>query len=349
MAGCQHFVYSAEAEFGTWVEPAKAIPVETADIGTAREVIDLRVTGSCRSLFKRVLGAKSVNGQVLTYWWPSYISTLFKNWMRDNATTGESAPYTHAFLFDDEKAHLGYSIQQIANTSDEVGTSILSAYTNTLQIGLAAKEQAKLTFNFEAKDEAPFTVGEVSKYWDYGDGDTASPSMVGTPGSLYAAIARPLMFYDGTITMGGTPSITNKVISIADGTAYAKILSATITINNDLDTDGFGITEDPTRLEIWPGDREITITFEISWTDYATTFYDNARAGTDMAFELALAGPGNAEAAIVIPSVFFDPTKLPSVTGSAKKKTLSLTGKAQYDSTTGKDFNVWIKDSTESI
>jgi len=341
MAGCQHFVYSAEAAFGTWVTPAKAIPIETADVGAEREVIDLRTTGACRSLFQRVLGPKSVSGQLVTYWWPSYIATLIKNWMRDNATSG-GGPYVHAFLFDDGIAHLGYSIQQIANTTSGVGTNILSAYVSTLQIGLAAKEQAKFTFNFEAKDEA-----KIGGTWDYNGG--ASPSMVSTPGSKYASIARPLMFYDGTITIGGTPSLASNVITITSGTDYAKILSATITINNDLDTDGFGITEDETRQEIWPGDREITVTFEISWTDYATTFYDAARAGTAMAFELGLDGAGNSEGHIVIPSVFFDPNKLPPITGSNKKKTLSLTGKAQYDSVTGKDFNMWIQSDESSI
>jgi hypothetical protein len=344
MAGNQHFVYSPETVFATWVAPAKAISVESSDIGSAREVLDLRVTGTGRSLHSRVLGAKSVNGPMKTYWWPSYIASLFKNWMRDNATTGAPSTYVHAFLFDDTTSMLGYSIQQILKTTaTSYGTNILSAYVSALSITAAAKEKVILDFTFEAKDEARFGAN-----WDYSG--AASSAMVANPSALYATLARPLMFYDAAISIGGTTSIAAKVISVAASTAYAKINNVKIDVALNLDTDGFGLSyPDPTRLVFWPGDRDITVSFDLQWTDYVTTFYDNARTGTAMALKLDMIGPGVTQAHVIVPSLFFDPHKLPAVTGGNEKKTVSVTGKAKYDTVTGKDFNVWIQSAEATI
>ena len=89
--------------------------------------------------------------------------------------------------------------------------------------------------------------------------------------------------------MGGTPSLDDpsNVVSLSAGTAYAKVISFEAVINTNVDTEGFGITMDPTRQEIVAQNRDTTFALEMSWTDYATTFYDSARAGTSMAFEAA--------------------------------------------------------------
>lgn len=339
MPRVEHFVYAPETVYGTWVTPTKAIPVESVELQTAREAVDLRVTGAGRGLYERVLGAKPVNGSLVCPWWTSYIATIFKSFLRDTATTG-AGPYTHTFLPDDTADLLGLSIQEIYSAS--LGLDILSATVNAVTINAAVKEAVKLTFELEAKDEAL-----AGGTWDYSGG--AAPALVASPGSLYPAIARPLMFYDAAIVIGGTPSIASKIISVAAGTAYVKVANVEIKIDNGLDTDGYGLVADPTRQELPPGNREITCKFEISWTDYSTTLYAAARAGTAMAFQLNLVGLSNAEAHVIIPSLFFDPAKLPAVAGDSKKRTLSLTGKAQLDSVTAKDINVWIKSGEATV
>lgn len=341
MAGCTHFGYSPEVTFGTWVTPAKFIPIETEDIGSTREMLDLRVTGSCRSLYDRVLGAKSVAGGMTTYYWQSYIGSMLATFMRDTATTGAGDPYTHALLFDDSVGLLGNSIQKIYKTSaTAVGQNILSAVVSAFTITAAQKEKVVLGFTFEAKDE-----GLAGDTWDY-DG-SACPAIVGSP--TYAAVARPYMFYDARVSWGGTAALASNIITISGGTDYAKIQNLEIGVDMGVDTDGYGLTQDPTRQEVWPGNREIAVSFDISWTDYASTFYDAARAGTAMALELDIAISADREAHIIAPSIKFDPNKLPPLTGDSAKKVLSLTGKATKEATTAKDLNIWFESGEATI
>lgn len=340
MAGCQHLVYSPETVFGTWVTPVVALPIETEDIGTAREMLDLRTTGSCRSLFDRVLGAKSVNGGMTTYWWQADIGSLLKTFLRDVDTSGAGDPWTHAFLFNDAVGLLGNSIQKIYKTSaTALAQNILSATVSTFTVTAASKEKVVLAFTFEAKDEAL-----AGGTWDY-DG-SASPAIV-TPS--YTATTRPYMFYDARVSWGGTASISSNKITIAAGTDYAKIMNLEVIADLAPDTDGFGLTEDPTRQEVWPGNREINVSFDISWTDYAATFYDAARAGTAMALELDLSISAGREAHVIVPAVVFEPNKLPPLTGDSAKKVLSLTGKGKIESVTGVDYNLWFESGEATV
>ena len=55
------------------------------------------------------------------------------------------------------------------------------------------------------------------------------------------------------------------------------------------------------------------------------------------------------EGHITLPSVFFDPKKLPPLTGSQARKTMTVTGSAQIDSVTGKDFNLVLRTSEATL
>lgn len=333
---CQHFIYSPETVYGTWVTPAKAVPVEESSLVGEREALDLRITGSCRSLYNRVLGAKPVSGSVKMPFPASYIGSWFKTFMRDTATTG-AGPYVHTFLFDDTLQPLGISIQQRHTAS--VAVNFLSCVTGSMTITGATKAPVALEFALQGKDEAL-----AGGTWEY-DG-SASPAVIASP--TYATRVRPFMFYDAAILIGGTPSIASKIISVAAGTAYTKVLSAKVTVDLGLDTDGYGLVADPTRQEIPAQSREITVELEISWTDYSTVLYSAARAGTAMAFVWNMVAGAN-EAHIIVPALFFDPVKLPSITGAADKKTITLTGKAIYDTVTSQSFNLWLKTGEATV
>jgi hypothetical protein len=260
---------------------------------------------------------------------------MLKTFMRTTATTGAD-PYTHSFTFDDSVGLLGNSIQKIYKSSaTTVGQNVLSATVNSFTITAAQKEKVVLAFGAEAKDE-----GLAGDTWDF-DG-SASPAVVANPDTLYAAVARPYMFYDARVSWGGTAAIASNIVTITSGVDYAKIQNLEVVVDSGVDTDGYGLTSDPTRQEIWPQAREITVTFDISWTDYASTFYDAARAGTEMALELDLNISANAEAHVIVPAVVFDPNKLPPLSGDSVKKVLSLTGKAKKEATSAVDFNIWF-------
>lgn len=343
-----HFIYSRQTLFNTWVTPSKWLPVESSEIGGEREVLPIVSTGAGRATYLNVLGAKPVSGPMVCPWWCTQIGPLLLSFMRDTAVTLVTAGvYDHGLAFDDSQDLLPISIQQ--QYTGTLAINVLSAIVNTLTIAATAKEKVMLNWEFIAKDEA-----RSGATWDY-DGSTSAPAVITTP--AYPAIQRPLMFYDAGVSIGGTPSWdgTGKKISVAGGTSYPKIDNIQFAISLNVDTEGYALNKpDPTIQEAVPGAREIAVTFDISWSDYATTFYDAARAGTAMAVVLDMVGPvisgaNRHEAHIIAPSVFFDPKKLPPLTGDQTRKKMTVTGMTQVDGTTGKDFNIWIRTSEATL
>lgn len=336
----KHFIYSKETSPYTWVTPAKAVWVDSAQITGKREVLEQRTTGVGRDPLMNVLGAKPVNGPVALKWWVNNIGTLFSTFLRDGAIGNvATGVYDHGLLYDDTVGFLAISAQQKYNAT--LGINVLGAAVNGVTIAAASKEEVKLDFDFIAKDEA-----KCGGTWDWSG--AASPAVVASPS--YPTVGRPLMFYDALITMGGTPALTDATnkIAVSGGTAYAKLRNLSVALGHNLDADAFGLTQDPTIQEISPGDRTIEVSFDISWTDYSTTFYDAARAGTPLALTWDLIGPlidatYHNEAHIVIPSLFFSPVELPPLDGDNAGKTQTVTGKAQVDSVTGKSFNLWLR------
>lgn len=342
--GFKHFIYSNQSAIGTWVTPARAVPVESFDIQHARESLNLNVTGAGRAPYLTVLGAKPVTATLVIPWWTINVASLFNCMMTTLDTDSPNAGvYDHDMLFDDTTYPKWFSGQ--GKYTATLARNLLGAAIDSVKITAATKAAAKLEFGLIAKDE-----GKAGGTWDF-DG-SACPAVVASP--TYGTLRRPLMFYDATVTIGGTPSLSDGRLTIGSGTTYSKLSQAAITISNNIDSDGFGLTPDPTVQETIPGNRDIELAFDMSWSDYATTFYDNARAGTAMAFDLALVGPTitgvyKYEAHITIPSVFFDPVNLPPIDGDKSKKTISVVGKAQTDTTTGVDFGLSVRTSEATI
>lgn len=321
---CEHFCYVAQSLIGTYDVPTKAIPVITAGAsGSQREMIDLRTTSACRGLHSRALGAKPVSGAIVTYWWDALIASLWKAFLVTTATTGAPSDYTHGFL-PDEDADLGMLSGQLYY-SLTLAESLLAMVISSVELSLAIKELAQLTFNYEARDKVRSGTGAGN--WD--SLGTAAPAVVTTPETMYGSEARPLAFYDGVITTGGTMTYddTKKVVTVASGVPLAKVLSATITIGANVDADGFAITEDPTRLEFAPGNRDMDVSLEISWNDQSYTLYDLAVVGTPTILELELFKTTVLGAGIVVPGLVLDPFPFPDVSGDQSKKTITVTGK----------------------
>lgn len=251
----KHFIYSKETTPYTWVTPAKAVWVDSAQITGKREVLPQRTTGAGRAPLLHVPGAKPVNGPVSLRWWVNNIGTLLSTFLRDSAITNVAAGvYDHGLLYDDSLGFLAISAQQ--KYTSTLGVNVLGAAINALTIAAATKEEVKLDLDFLAKDEAL-----CGADWDF-DG-SESPALVASPS--YPTVGRPLMFYDAAIALGGTPAFndtTNK-LSVSGGKAYSKIRNLSLALNHNLDADTFGLVQDPTIQEISPGDREIEVSFDL--------------------------------------------------------------------------------------
>lgn len=308
---CRHFAYEAQSLIGTFVAPTKAIPVISGGAGgTQREMIESRVTGSCRALYQRWLGAKPVAGNFITEFWDENIASILKTILTDTATTG-SDPYEHGMVPNDT-ADLGMLSAQFIHTST-LAVSVLALFISSIEIAIASKETAKLTFNWEARDKV--RSGAAAPNWD--SLGTSAPAIVDTSAMYPSAVTRPLAFYDGAITRGGTLAYTDasNQIAVTGGTTVGKVRAATITLDQGLDTDGFEITNDPTRLEFPPGNRAITGSMDISWSDKSYTIYDLANLGTAMALQIDLLKTATLGVSIILPQIKFDPFALPDVQG----------------------------------
>lgn len=326
---CEHFAYATQNVFQTFVPPTRAIPVISAGAGgSQRELTDGRLTGSCRARFYRWLGAKPVSGAIVTHWWDEDIATLWKAFLTDSATTGAPTDYTHGFIPSDTEP-LGILSGQLIH-SKALGISLLAMVISSIEVQMASKELVQLTFNYEARDKARSATGANATLWD--SLGSASPALVVPTGvALYEPVVRPLAFYDGLIETGGTMVYDNtkNTITITTGVPLAKVLSITITIDAGLDTDGYSLIADPTRSEFAPGDRDISVSMEVSFFDQAFALYDLANLGTPTVVSLQMFKSVTLGAEIILPAVVFDPFPLPDVTGDSAKKTYTLTGKAQ--------------------
>lgn len=351
---CEHFAYIAQAAIGTFLAPTRAIPIISGGLnGSQRELTDGRLTGSCRARFYRWLGAKPVSGNFVTHWWDEDIASLWKEFLTDEATTGAPAAYIHGFVPSDIAALGMLSGQFIHSTS--LGISVLAMVISSIEIQCASKELVQLTFAFEARDKARSAAAANATLWD--SLGTASPALVVPTGLLlYEPVVRPLAFYDGLIETGGTLTYTDvsNLITIASGVALAKVISCTITIDAGLDTDGYDLTADSTRTEFAPGNRDITVSMEVSFFDQAFALYDLANLGTPTVVSLQMFKSVTLGAEIILPAVVFDPFPLPDVTGDSAKKTYTLTGKAQREIIVGgdgieTDINVIIRNAEATI
>lgn len=343
MSYCQHVVYKREAAFGTWVTPDTVLSSEVWGVKSRREQVKLRTTGACRGLYQAVPGAKVVNGPWRFPWWPVNTLQALAAWFRDTAVTGvDTGVYDHGILANDAAGLLGLSMQGQYSTTRALNA--LSCVATKLTLTAAAKQPAYWSIDLLAKDEV-----RNDGTWD-NDG-TGAPAIIAVSASDYDT-TRPLMFYDATLVLGGTPSFTDptNLWSIAAGTTYSGFDMVEIAFDLGVDADAFSLQSDPTIYEAWPGPRSITVRLESSWTDLSTTFYDAFDAGTEMALQLKLAGPVISgaytyEGEITLPAIHFDPDNIFPDVGPQDRLKSMISGEAVRDDTSGLDHGIRIRTS----
>jgi hypothetical protein len=339
----EHLIYKAESAFGTWALPDKWLRVDEANVQSARESVKLRTTGMGRDLTLVVPGAKPVNGPIRMPWWFTGIGTLLRSFMRDEAVTNVIAGVDdHGLLFDDNLALQSVSMQQQHSAS--VARNVLGGVVSKATFSFIPKDAVRLALDLEAKDDSV-----AGATWDF-DG-SASPAVI-TP-AAYPALDRPFMFYDVTVTIGGTPAFndtTNK-LSISGGTVHKLLKKVEIAIDNGVDTDGFGLAApDPTRQDIAPGDRMTSVSIDRNWADLDVTLSNNWRAGTAFALGLdvigkVITGGNKYELHLVVPALILDAAQHPALAGGQGQRTQTATGEATGHPTLGKSFGLWIRTS----
>jgi len=350
----QHLVISPETAWGTWVTPAVAIPVDEFSFKPKRDRTRRMTSGASRAPYASWLsGAKEVSGSIKMPAWGEQLGKFLVAAQLTNVTSAQPAVgtdptvYEHAFLADDTAAFAiadALSVQAQYNAS--IGINILGMVINKLAFECKAGDILTLNLDFMAKDES-----KIGGVWDY-DGSTASPAIVASPTYFSRAIL-PFVFTGAVLTTGGTVSKdgTTKQLSVADGTAQAKIESLAFSMENNVEMPAF--MGGPCAGEATLGNRVISGSFDRSMATVSTTFYDEWRAGSQVALQLQFVGQiiTNAyrrELTITCPLVDFDDADWPAIAGDKKRTTRTVNWTAVEDPTLALDIGVTIRDTQAS-
>lgn len=342
-AANEHLVIGPETVFGTFVTPTIALPVLKANHTVGREYIDKRYTAAGRALRNRYQGKKAPSGSIEMDLWPDYMGRFLKAAGLDNITTttpgGATTARQHAFLLGTTMQLASLSAQ--IKRSAAIATNLRGLVIDKITIKAVAGEVVSFMVDFLAKDEAP-----AGGTWD-ADG-SASAAIIGTPTYIGATLV-PYRFFNAALILGGTPSLTSNVYSIAGGTTIALAESLEISIENNLDAPHF-LTSDPTPGVIVGQDFNVTVKLDIDVSTLVTTFYDYVRAGTNVALKLDLTGAEietshNYEFDLTLPNLVFDEADYPDISGEQSRRVQSLSATAIQHAATAHAIGIVLKDT----
>lgn len=345
-AATEHFIIAPETVFGTFVTPTRAYPVLKASHDIGREYLDKRYSGSGRALNTRYQGKKAPSGSVEMDLWPDYMGRFLKAAGLDNITTttpgGATTARQHAFLLG-TTAQLASLSAQIKRSAT-IATNLRGVVIDKITIKAVAGEVVSFMMDFLAKDEAP-----AGGTWD-SDG-SASAAVIASPTYIGATLV-PYRFFNAALVLGGTPSLTSNVYSIAGGTTIALAESLEISIENNLDAPHF-LTADPTPGKIVGQDFNVTVKMDMDVSDLVTTYYDYVRAGSNVALKLDLTGAliesgQNYEFDLTLPNLVFDEASYPDISGEQSRRVQSISATAIQHAASANAIGITLKDTQTS-
>jgi hypothetical protein len=341
----QHVIIGKETAWGTWVTPTKAIPVINFSGSVGRSRIEGRYSGASRGVYGRWPGAKEPSGSLEMPLWSELLGYfLYAAQFEITTSTPSGATTTreHGCLpIDDPEIVRSLSIQ--AQHGGTHAVNYLGVVADKLTLSVKAKEAATLALDWKARDEAPAGVA-----WDY-DGTTVSDALIANP-IYFARTLRPYIFTDATLVTGGTVALdgTKKQFTVTGGTARTKLDNLEIALSQGFDLPIFNGA--PTPGAARAGDRSVTGKFDYDLSTMNRAFYDEYRAGTQVALQLTLTGPViettlRRKFVVTLPLIDFDDASWPEIAGGNGRQVRSVAFTAIQDPTSGYDIGCTIADT----
>ena len=344
MADHLTFAINTSGTYPAWTTPDKSIPVTTADFNGTRVLNRFEDTGATiRSRKYQSQGAVTGTGSIAMRGYPVYLLPwLFRSFLTDAAQTTAGTGYVNNLLPGDATdVQLPWmSIQQ--KYSSAVGQNARGCVLNQLTLSCAGGEELNVSADFVVADTA-----RVGGNWSDALVSPAYP----------ATLPPPLRFHEGSIIMGGTPSVASKKITVSGGTTVATIESFNLSIA--LNVEGrFAILDGmPTIAYTRHGERNIELTMDIDWAAFATTYYDAMKAGTETSVQLKFISDGvygstnNYELYVNLPRMVYpeDGGPYPQVDGTHMPKKQALKLVAMEHSTIVADIGVTFKTTDDLI
>jgi hypothetical protein len=342
----EHFIFSNEAAFGTFVAPAKAIPIITCDIASKRGLVIPDLTGYGRSRNVAFQGEKPVAGKLECLALPGYVGSLFKALMTAVTSTkvGATNAYRHKFLFDDTAPCGSLSLEKQYSTSEaQFAKGVKIA---RLVISCKSKEPARLSFDLVGQDEC----------WAGGTWEDASaaPAAPTTPIPYPASLQLPFRFDIGQLLYGGSLALTAGEIVVTGGAALAFVEAAEITIEIPQEP-VYVINNTPCLGYLRDQGRRITIKADLDWIGADDDFVDYHRAGTEGVLQLKFVGAViettyHYELVCTLPRVKPAEATPPAIQGAKTRRTQSVLYEALYEpTTTSKDFGLALQNAETTV
>lgn len=293
------FGVAAESTVGTIVTPTRFYELNSESLElspTALQGTGLRAGLGSRypRSSRRVRTTKTAGGSVAMDLPTSGLGLLLKHMIGSPATAVQQGG-TAAYKQDHRPGSLtgfGLTLQKGVPQTD--GTSKPFTYAGSKvidwEIACQVGEIGTLALNFDSWNETTATTLATASY---------------------AASASVFHFAQGTVKLGGTPSTTANVTSIAGGTTVASITSAAVRGTNALKTDRFYYGSAGIKAEQLENDwGSVSGSLEGEFVNQAT-IYDVWNADTSTSLELTFVGANisgiyNYTLDIVIPYIRWD-------------------------------------------
>lgn len=344
------FAINTTGTYPAWTTPDKAIPVMSCSFAGARALDRHEDTGSTiRSRRYKSQNAMNVKGSIAMKGYPVYlIPWLFRSFLTSAAQVAAGTGWDNDLLPNDANdVQLPWFSFQKRYTAS-VAENIRGAVVQKVALSCKGGEQLMASMDFIAAD-----IGRAGQTWSDG---TACPAVV-TPVPYPATMPVPLRFHEGSIIVGGTPSLATNKMSVAGGTTVATI--ETFNLEMALNVEGRFAVRDgaPTIAYTRHGERLITFTGDIDWATYGTTYYDAMLAATETCLRLEFSSDSefdtgqNYELFITLPRMVYpeDGGTFPQLDGTLMPKKQSLKLISMEHTTLTSDIGVSIQTSDDLV
>lgn len=348
----EHFIFSNEVSWATFVAPSKALPIISCDLASERGLVIPDITNYGRARGIAFRGEKPVAGTLELHAFPNYLGSLLKAMMTSVVSTQQGAmtAWRHKLLFADGSPTGSLSIEkQYDGPSGSNAQFARGVKISKCVISCKAKEPATFKFDLVAQDEA-WSGGT----WENGASAPAAPT---TPVPYPATLQLPFRFDIGQLLYGGTLALTSGEIVVTGGTAIAYTEMVEITIDMKQD-DVYVLNNTPCVGALRDQGRKISIKMDLDWIGVDDDYVDYHRAGTEGVLQLRfvgrtiVAGPPTyyEEMFITLPRVAPAKAAPPPIGGDKKRRVQTVVYEALYENTTtGKDFGLVIQNEETSI
>lgn len=342
----EHIIIGQQSDWGAWVTPSNAVPVDSwsGDPGVSYQ--ERRMTGRGRGLKYARLGSKLPSGSLEMPLWSRYMGYFIHaavfNILNSNLE-GTTTAYRHSFLPGADTLPAGLSVQ-VKYASDEA-TNWKGVVFDRLEITAQAGEAANLSLSWVAKDEA-----RSGGSWDDAAG-SAAPAVIATP-AYFEDATEYLMFDQVALVLD--PAFTwddiNKLYTFTGGSDLALIEMASVSINQNLDPKVF--LGSRLAANNHAGDLDIDVRMDFDQEAIDPTFYQKMRAATRIGLIMSLTGGEietghNFKFEVILPSLYIPAAAYPDVSGGNDRRMQTVEARALVDENDN-EINIQIVDDTAS-